>query len=97
MRGLLSHGRLRARSVQEAARLGIDLPMDMPVRRLGVAAQQMKEIVRACSQDVRILVMDEPTARLAPDERDHLFSMMRRMGREKGVGTVCTSISLRRF
>ncbi|MCB8883603.1 sugar ABC transporter ATP-binding protein [Acidisoma cellulosilytica] len=89
--GLMPHRALRTRSAREAALLGIDLPMDTPIRRLGVAAQQLTEIVRACSQDVRILVMDEPTARLAPAERAHLFAVMRRMGRERGVGIIYIS------
>jgi ABC-type sugar transport system ATPase subunit len=89
--GIIAHGRLRERSKQEAERLGIALPMNMPVRRLGVGAQQMTEIVRACSQDVRILVMDEPTARLAPAERELLFATMRRMAEEQQVGIVYIS------
>lgn len=89
--GLMPHRQLRARSAQEAAALGIELPMDTPIRRLGVAAQQLTEIVRACSQDVRILIMDEPTARLAPAERAHLFAVMRRMCRERGVGIIYIS------
>ena len=35
--------------------------------------------------------MDEPTARLAPAEREHLFAVMRRMAREKGVGIIYIS------
>jgi ABC-type sugar transport system ATPase subunit len=89
--GTIAHGEMRKRSQQEAERLGISLPMDAPIRRLGVGAQQLTEIVRACSQDVRILVMDEPTARLAPAERELLFATMRRMARERQVGIVYIS------
>lgn len=88
--GLVSHSALRKRSAQEAAALGIELPMDTPVRRLGVAAQQLTEIVRALSQNASILIMDEPTARLAPAERAHLFSLMRRMT-AKGMGIIYIS------
>ncbi|PWE52185.1 D-xylose ABC transporter ATP-binding protein [Metarhizobium album] len=89
--GTIAHGALRKRSEREAQKLGIRLPMDVPVRSLGVGGQQLTEIVRACSQDVRILVMDEPTARLAPAERELLFSTMRRMAAERGVGIVYIS------
>lgn len=91
LRGTVAHGELRERSMREAERLGIHLPMDTSVRRLGVGAQQMTEIVRACSQDVRILVMDEPTARLAPAERELLFKTMRRMASEQRVGIIYIS------
>jgi len=86
----LDHGALRARSLREAELLGVDLPMDVLVRDLGVATQQMTEIVRALSQNARILIMDEPTARLAPAERAHLFAVMRRMTRE-GMGIIYIS------
>jgi len=89
--GTIAHRQLRQRSEQEAGRLGIVLPMDEPVRRLGVGAQQLTEIVRACSQDVRVLVMDEPTARLAPAERELLFATMRRMAQESQVGIIYIS------
>jgi ABC-type sugar transport system ATPase subunit len=89
--GTVAYRRLRERSKQEAERLGIALPMDAPLRRLGVGAQQMTEIVRAGSQDVRILVMDEPTSRLAPAERELLFATMRRMAGEQRVGIVYIS------
>jgi len=89
--GLMPHRAMRKRSAREAALLGIELPMDTSIRRLGVAAQQLTEIVRACSQDVRILIMDEPTARLAPAERSHLFSVMRRMCRDRGVAIIYIS------
>ncbi len=89
--GTVSHAKMRERSRREAEALGISLPMDIAVRRLGVGAQQLTEIVRACSQDVRILVMDEPTARLAPAERELLFATMRRMAKERQVGIVYIS------
>ncbi len=88
--GSLSHGELRARSAREAIELGIDVPVDQPVRHLGVAEQQLTEVVKAVSRDARILVMDEPTARLSPGERDRLFETMRRL-RANGVGIVYIS------
>ncbi|GAA2216500.1 sugar ABC transporter ATP-binding protein [Nonomuraea monospora] len=87
---LVDHRELAARSAREAARVGIDLPMDQPVGRLGVAGQQLTEIVRALAQEPRILVMDEPTARLAPGERERLFAIMRDLA-ERGVGIVYIS------
>ncbi|WP_180899722.1 sugar ABC transporter ATP-binding protein [Martelella soudanensis] len=88
---LVNHRALRERSAEEASALDIDLPMDSPVRKLGVAGQQLTEIVRACSRKIKILVMDEPTARLAPAEREHLFRVMRNMAQNHGVGIVYIS------
>ena len=89
-RGLIDRRGLRDRSAAEAEAQGISLPMDLPVGSLGVADQQLTEIVEALSRNARILVMDEPTARLSPAERDRLFEAMRRL-RERGVGIVYIS------
>lgn len=89
-RGFLSRRTLRARSAQEAMAAGIALPMDTPVGQLGVAEQQLTEIVRALSRQARILIMDEPTARLAPAERQHLFALMRRLA-ASGVAIIYIS------
>lgn len=87
---LVSHGALLRRSADEAERFGIQVPMRKPVRELGVADQQLTEIVRALARDCRYLVMDEPTARLAPAERRHLFTIIRALA-EQGVGVVYIS------
>jgi ABC-type sugar transport system ATPase subunit len=87
---LLSHRKLREQSAAEATEFGIDLPFDQPVRRLGVAGKQMTEIAKALAKRARILIMDEPTARLAPGERAQLFQIMRRLA-ASGVGIIYIS------
>jgi len=89
-RAVVAHGDLRRRSAEEAQRFGIRLPMDRLVRELGVADQQLTEIVRALARDVSYLVMDEPTARLAPAEREQLFRIIRSLAAQ-GVGIVYIS------
>jgi ABC-type sugar transport system ATPase subunit len=78
------------RSGADAEDLGIDLPMDARVRDLDVGQQQMCEIVKAVSRRARILVMDEPTARLSMTQRDSLFAIVRRLA-DRGVGIVYIS------
>jgi len=46
---------------------------------LPVGAQQKLEILKALGGDARVLIFDEPTAVLAPDEVDELFSVLRRL------------------
>ncbi len=88
--GSISHRALRARSAKEATDLGIDLPMDTPVGELGVADQQLTEIVKAVARQARVLVMDEPTARLSSKERDRLFGIIRGLS-ARGVGVIYIS------
>jgi ABC-type sugar transport system ATPase subunit len=89
-RGFVGHRQIREDAVAETARLGVDLPVDTPVKELGVAGQQLTEIVKAISRRARILVMDEPTARLSGAERERLFDTVRDLA-AAGVGIVYIS------
>jgi ABC-type sugar transport system ATPase subunit len=89
-RGFVGHRQIRDDAIVETRRLGIHLPVDVPVAQLGVAGQQLTEIVKAISRRARILVMDEPTARLSGTERDRLFDIVRDLA-ASGVGIVYIS------
>jgi len=60
-------------------RLGVDLDITVRVDNLDVARQQVVEIARALAVEARILVMDEPTAALAPREVAALFNIMQEL------------------
>ncbi len=57
--------------------LGVDFGPDTPVRGLGVADRQLLEIAKALSTNARLLIMDEPTAALSPNEVENLFATVR--------------------
>jgi ribose transport system ATP-binding protein len=79
----------RARDV--LARLGHpEVPTDRRVGTLSPATRQVVSIARALSRDARLLVMDEPSAVLGPDEVATLFAVVRRLTAE-GVGVVYIS------
>ncbi len=88
--GLLDKKTMRRRAAEVLLRLGIEVPLDVPVRRLSVAQQQFVEIAKALLLDARILVLDEPTATLTPSEVEHLFKVMREL-RRQGVAVVFIS------
>ena len=71
-------------------RLGVEIPLDVPGRQLSVAQQQLVEIAKALSQDVRILVMDEPSAALTPQETDRLMAIIRDL-QQQGIGIIYIS------
>jgi len=67
----------RAQSIFE--RLGVFVPLDVPCSRLSVAQQQIVEVARALVQDARLLIMDEPTAALTPQEVGRLLEIVREL------------------
>jgi ribose transport system ATP-binding protein len=76
--------RAQARRVLEAVGLGVDL--DTPVERLGASQQQLIEIGKVLLLGARILIMDEPTDKLAASEAQRLFDLLRQIRRTgKGV------------
>jgi simple sugar transport system ATP-binding protein len=76
------------RPAQEAAdRLGWRLDLTARTGSLPVGAQQRIEILKALATGARVLILDEPTAVLTPDEIDDLFGVMRRL-KSEGVAII---------
>ncbi len=71
-------------------KLGIALDVHAQARGLSLAAQQMVEIAKAISMNVRVLIMDEPTASLSAHEVEQLFKIMNNL-REQGVAILFIS------
>ncbi len=73
-------GRRQVREVSEALQMSVD--PDARIWQLSVGEQQRVEIVKAVFRGSRILVLDEPTAVLTPQEAEQLFDTLRLMARE---------------
>ncbi len=71
-------------------RLGVQLDVSQPARGLTLAEQQTVEIAKALSLDVRILIMDEPTASLSAHEAARLFRIVETLRRD-GVAVLFIS------
>lgn len=59
-----------------------DIPLDEKVKNISIAAQQKIEIVKLLYRDVNTLILDEPTAVLAPQEVEELFTLLKRLHKE---------------
>jgi simple sugar transport system ATP-binding protein len=87
----LAAARAHVRAV--ADRFGFEVDPDAIVGDLPVGVQQRVEIIKALSRDARVLVFDEPTAVLTPQETDELMAIMRQL-RDDGTSIVFTVIRL---
>jgi ABC-type uncharacterized transport system ATPase subunit len=72
----------RNRLAELAERTGLHVEADTLLERLGVADRQRVEIVKVLYRGARIVILDEPTAVLVPQEVDALFATVREMQRE---------------
>lgn len=82
-------------TIQERARkligdLGFDMLVTDKVRNLSTSRKQVVEIAKALSEKIEILILDEPTAVLAPHETRKLFNVLRKL-REQGTSIIYIS------
>ena len=73
---------LRGEASALGERVGLDVPLDARVEDLGVGDRQRAEVLKVLLRDPAVLVLDEPTAVLAPSEVDGLLSLLRRLADE---------------
>ena len=91
-RGTLRPG-FRRRVEARAEQLGLAVKLDVSVGSLGVVERQRVEIVKALMGETRVLLLDEPTAVLAPQEVEGLFAVLRQVARA-GAGIVLVAHKL---
>ncbi|MFZ5822947.1 MAG: sugar ABC transporter ATP-binding protein [Bacillota bacterium] len=87
-----SYGRVRWEVMEQTAReilgrLGADISPRQVVRSLSMAEQQLVEIAKVLSREVKVLLLDEPTSALSQAEAEHLFALVDRL-RSDGVGII---------
>lgn len=88
----LAKARQHVRAV--ADRFGFEVDPDAIVGDLPVGVQQRVEIIKALSRDAKVLVFDEPTAVLTPQETDELMTIMKQL-RDEGTSIVFITHKLR--
>ncbi|MFM6982234.1 MAG: ABC transporter ATP-binding protein [Microbacteriaceae bacterium] len=92
--GMLDLDAARARVREISDRFGFDIDPDAVVEDLPVGAQQRVEIIKALARDAKVLVLDEPTAVLTPQETDELMEIMRGLAKS-GTSIVFITHKLR--
>ncbi|QTE28797.1 ABC transporter ATP-binding protein [Pengzhenrongella sicca] len=88
----LASARRRVREISD--RFGFDIDPDALIEDLTVGAQQRVEIIKALSREAKVLILDEPTAVLTPQETDELIAIMRQL-RDAGTSIVFITHKLR--
>lgn len=89
-RGVIDWDATNEAAARLLAEVGLDIRPQTRVADLGVGHQQLVEIAKALSKDVRLLILDEPTAALNDTDSAHLLDLMRGL-RERGISMIMIS------
>ncbi len=91
--GFINWNETNARAADLLAQVGLAENPTTHVGTLGVGKQQLVEIAKALSKDVRLLILDEPTAALNDQDSEHLLGLIRQL-RDRGVTCIMISHKL---
>ncbi|NUW46979.1 sugar ABC transporter ATP-binding protein [Nonomuraea rhodomycinica] len=86
----VSKQRMAAEAGRALRRLGMEIDVHRQVSELSVAERQMLEIAKAMTHELRLIILDEPTAALDEQESEQLFAQVNRL-REAGVSVIYIS------
>jgi ABC-type uncharacterized transport system ATPase subunit len=91
--GVVDYKALRPGFARVAKDLGTELPFEARVSTLSVGGRQQVELVRALFHEPRLLILDEPTAVLPPNERERLLRFIQAL-KARGIATILISHKL---
>jgi ABC-type uncharacterized transport system ATPase subunit len=77
--GVIDYRTAKKNVLETCEKYNLHVDLNSKVENLSVSSQQKVEILRALYRGVRILILDEPTSVLAPQEAEGLFTMLRRL------------------
>jgi putative multiple sugar transport system ATP-binding protein len=88
--GIIDSSRTYTRAVELLRQVGLDESPHTLVDDIGVGKQQLVEIAKALAKDVKLLILDEPTASLNEDDSKALLALLKRL---RASGVACVLIS----
>ncbi len=88
--GVIDWTEARKQTRELMKHVGLNADPDDLIRNIGVGKQQLVEIAKALAKDVKLLILDEPTAALNENDSAHLLGLMREL---KARGITCIMIS----
>lgn len=75
--GIISWNRTNYEAKKHLDRVGFKYPPEIYVKNIGMGAQQLLEIAKAIAKDVKLLILDEPTASLPEKDSTHLLNLLK--------------------
>ncbi|MEH0110397.1 multiple monosaccharide ABC transporter ATP-binding protein [Tersicoccus sp. MR15.9] len=81
------------KAIELLARVGLKEDPETPIKNIGVGKQQLVEIAKALNKDVKLLILDEPTAALNEEDSAHLLDLIRGL-QARGITSIIISHKL---
>jgi len=91
--GLINWNETNKRAKALMNRVGLRENPVTPIKEIGVGKQQLVEIAKALSKEVKLLILDEPTAALNDEDSSHLLGLLRQL-RDQGITSIIISHKL---
>lgn len=89
MKGIIVDRKAAMKRAEEVRKkLGVDVPLDVPVEKLGAGEQQLVEIMRAGSTNPKLLILDEPTASLGEGEIEPFLAFVKRLSKDMNISVI---------
>ncbi|ANF96961.1 sugar ABC transporter ATP-binding protein [Paenibacillus bovis] len=92
--GLIDWNETIIKSREMLQKVKLNVNPETPIRELGVGKQQLVEIAKALSKDVKLLILDEPTAALNENDSENLLELLRDL-RDQGITCIMISHKLK--
>lgn len=90
---VISWDKTRLRTMEMMKKVGLHENLDTRIMDIGMGKQQLVEIIKALAKDVKILILDEPTAALNDEESQHLLDLLLEL-KEHGITSIIISHKL---
>ena len=91
---VINWNKTREEALVYMKRLGLNENPNTPVNKIGVGKQQIVEIAKALVKDVKLLILDEPTAALNEKDSENLLELLKELKEEHGISSVLISHKL---
>ncbi|WP_234417969.1 multiple monosaccharide ABC transporter ATP-binding protein [Miniimonas sp. S16] len=91
--GVIDWNTTNSRAAEYLRRVGLPERPETRIADIGVGKQQLVEIAKAISKEVRLLILDEPTAALNDEDSEHLLALLRQL-KQEGLTSIIISHKL---
>ena len=93
-KGIINWHDTNENAIKLMKRVGLNVDYNALITDIGVGQQQLVEIAKALAKDVKLLILDEPTAALNDEDSDSLLNLLKELNERQGITCIIISHKL---